>query len=293
MTSAFLPDRGVLRIAGHDARNFLQNVLTGDMAHVSPDRAAFAALLSPQGKILCDGLIIEAAPDDGGGFLVDCPLALADDVLQALTRYRLRAKVTLENLSHDAAVVAVWHDGHVPDGVVFEDPRLSALGVRVLMDRAEAAQYPDTERYLAHRVMLGVPEGGKDFTYGDAFPHEADMDQLNGIDFKKGCYIGQEVVSRMAHRASGGRTRIVPVRYEGGFAPVEGSQVFAGDRSIGATGSQAHGHGLMTLRLDKYEAAVLAGERILAGGIGFELIKPEWARFRFPGEAESGTVTGS
>ncbi|MGL4324581.1 MAG: YgfZ/GcvT domain-containing protein [Beijerinckiaceae bacterium] len=292
MTTAFLSDRGVLRIAGEDARGFLQNILTGDMAGVTPEKAAFTALLSPQGKIQADGLVIEAPADDGGGFLVDCPLALADDFLHALGRYRLRARITLENLSHAAAVVAVWHDGRVPEGVVFEDPRYAPLGVRVLVDRADAAAFPDAEDYHAHRVMLGVPEGGKDFVYGDTFPHEAGMDQLGGVDFKKGCYIGQEVVSRMAHRASGGRTRIVPVRYEGGFAPVEGTSVMAGDRVIGTSGSQAHGHGLMTLRLDKYEDAVASGTAISAGGISFALVKPDWAQFRFPGEAESGTVQG-
>lgn len=292
MTTAFLSDRGVLRVSGADARSFLQNILTGDIAGVTPDRAAFAALLSPQGKILFDGLIIEADAADGGGFLIDCPLGLVDDFGQALLRFKLRAKVEIENLSHSAGVVAVWHDGRVPDGVRFDDPRTAALGIRVLMDREDAAQFPPPDDYLAHRVMTGVPEGGKDFMYGQAFPHEADMDQLGGVDFKKGCYIGQEVVSRMEHRASGGRTRIVPVRYDDGFAPVEGSTVMAGERAIGTTGSQAHGHGMMTLRLDKYEDAVKAGETITAGGIGFSLIKPQWARFRFPGEAESGTVQG-
>lgn len=292
MTTAFLPDRGVLRVSGADARSFLQNILTGDLAHVSPDKAAFAALLSPQGKILFDGLIVEADADDGGGFLIDCPLAYADDFAQALLRYRLRAKAEIQDLSHEAGVVAVWHDGRVPEGVAFEDPRFAPLGMRVLMDREDAAQFPAAEHYLAHRIAQGVPEGGKDFIYGQAFPHEADMDQLGGVDFKKGCYIGQEVVSRMEHRASGGRTRIVPARYEDGFAPIEGSQVMAGERVIGTTGSQAHGHGLMTLRLDKYEDAVKAGEKVTAGGIGFALVKPAWAGFRFPGEPESGTMQG-
>lgn len=292
MTTAFLPDRGVLRISGGDARGFLQNVLTGDIEHVSTDKAAYAALLSPQGKIQFDGMILEAPADDGGGFLIDCPLALADDFGLALLRYKLRAQIEIENLSHGAGVAAVWHDGRVPDGVAFEDPRFAPLGLRVLMDREQAGQFPDADNYHAHRISLGVPEGGKDFAYGQAFPHEAVMDQLNGIDFKKGCYIGQEVVSRMEHRASGGRTRIVPARYEAGFAPVEGSDVMVADRVIGSTGSQTHGHGLMTLRLDKYEDALKARETVLAGGIGFSLIKPEWARFRFPGEGESGTVQG-
>ena len=137
---------------------------------------------------------------------------------------------------------------------------------------------------------VGVPEGGKDYAFGDTFPHEANMDQLDGVDFKKGCYVGQEVVSRMQHRGSGGRTRVLPVIYDGGFAASEGLEIKAGDKIVGSTGSHASGRGLAKLRLDRVEDALKANEPISAGGIAIRLEKPAWARFRFPGEAEPAPV---
>ena len=128
-----------------------------------------------------------------------------------------------------------------------------------------------------------MPRGGVDFAYGDAFPHEADMDQLNGVDFEKGCYVGQEVVSRIEHRARA-RSRIVPVAYDE-FAPEDGVPVMAGERSVGTMGSAARGRGLAMLRLDRTAEALAAGDALSAGGIPIRLVKPEWARFAFPGEA--------
>jgi folate-binding protein YgfZ len=130
-----------------------------------------------------------------------------------------------------------------------------------------------------------VPQGGVDFSYGDAFPHESDMDQLGGVDFKKGCYIGQEVVSRMEHRGTA-RTRAVPVRYDGA-APQAGASVTAGDRQIGTMGSAADGRAVALLRLDRVSDAMSRGEQLSADGVPIHLIKPDWARFAFPGDAEA------
>jgi folate-binding protein YgfZ len=127
-----------------------------------------------------------------------------------------------------------------------------------------------------------VPRGGADFAYSDAFPHEADMDQLHGVDFDKGCYVGQEVVSRMEHRGSA-RSRVVPVATDGP-APDRGVPVMAGGKQVGLTGS-SHGHlALALLRLDRVAEADAAGHALEAGGIGIRLRKPQWARFAFPGE---------
>jgi tRNA-modifying protein YgfZ len=150
---------------------------------------------------------------------------------------------------------------------------------------ALGAQLVDAAHYEAHRIALGVPRGGLDFIYGDAFPHEADMDQLAGVDFEKGCYVGQEVVSRIEHRGTA-RTRIVPVAYEG-FAPETGIAVTAGEKSVGTFGSAAGGHGLAMLRLDRTDEALAAGLPLLAGGIALTPQKPTWARFAFPGEAKA------
>src|SRR6185312_6297454 len=138
--------------------------------------------------------------------------------------------------------------------------------------------------YEAHRIALGVPRGGEDFMYGDAFPHEADMDQLAGVDFEKGCYVGQEVVSRVEHRASA-RSRVVPIAYDE-FAPSSGLPVMAGEKQIGFLGSTARGRGLALLRLDRVEDALTSGTPLLCGGIPLRIVKPDWAKFSWPGEKQ-------
>ena len=137
--------------------------------------------------------------------------------------------------------------------------------------------------YEAHRIALGVPQGGIDFKYGDAFPHETDMDQLGGVDFAKGCYVGQEVVSRIEHRGTA-RTRAVPIRYDGA-APEAGAAIMAGERQVGTMGSAMGGRGLALLRLDRVADALALGEPLTGGGVPIHLVKPDWARFAFPGEA--------
>jgi hypothetical protein len=164
------------------------------------------------------------------------------------------------------------------------DPRLADLGWRAVVAAADAAEFAadPAEAYHARRIALGVPEGGRDFLFGDAFPHEALMDQLQGVDFDKGCYVGQEVVSRMQHRGTA-RTRIVPALYEGGFAAEAGVEVMAGGKVLGRTGTGAEGRGLLVIRLDRAADALSAGETIRAGGIPVTLEKPAWIGFPVPG----------
>ena len=142
---------------------------------------------------------------------------------------------------------------------------------------------PATEAdYDAHRIALGVPEGGIDFAFGDSFPHDADMDQLAGVDFGKGCYIGQEVVSRVEHRAMA-RNRVVPIAFDQ-FAPIPGLPVTAGDTTLGMIGSASNGRGLALLRLDRAAEALASGTPLVCGGIAIQLIKPDWATFAWPGK---------
>ncbi len=285
-----LIDRAVLRINGTDARSFMQGLVTCDMDAVSPERPGFGALLTPQGKIIADFFIINASGDEGGGFLLDVPLLLADALARRLGLYKLRAQVTIENLSETAAVLAAFAGATLSDddGLVFVDPRLPAMGKRAIADRAHAATFgDDAMAYHAHRIALGVPDGAKDFTYGDAFPHEALMDQLGGASFSKGCYVGQEIVSRMQHRGTA-RTRIVPIRFADGIRSEWGVDVTAGGRSLGKVGSTAEGRGLAMLRLDKVADALAAGAPLLAGGLAFTLEKPAFVTFPFPGEAGFG-----
>ena len=293
MKAALLPDRGVLRIAGDEAQAFLNGLLTADIARVSPHSARYAALLTPQGKIIVDCIVSEAAADQGGGLLLDCLLALAPALLERLKFYKLRAKVTLEDRSSDLGVLAVWNGG-APVGAGIPDPRLPELGRRMIVSRTLASQAAadigatlvDAAEYEAHRIALGVPAGGLDFAYGDAFPHEADMDQLNGVDFAKGCYVGQEVVSRIEHRGTA-RNRVVPVALEGG-TPGIGVPVMAGGKQIGTTGSMAVNHGLAMLRLDRVADAGAAGLPLTAGSVTIRPRKPDWARFTWPGEKAAG-----
>jgi tRNA-modifying protein YgfZ len=293
--AALLPDRGVVRVAGEDARHFLNGLLTADISKVTPDTPRFAALLTPQGKIILDMIVAEAPAEDGGSFFLDVPKALAGPCVDRLNFYKLRAKVTVENLSETLGVMAVWDgDAATEYGLCYRDPRLVALGWRIVLPphlAAEAAAdlhaaLVPADEFEARRIALGVPRGGLDFGYGDAFPHEADMDQLNGVDFAKGCFVGQEVVSRMEHRGSA-RTRIVPVAYDG-FAPEPGAAVTAAAKPVGTFGSAADGRALAMLRLDRATEAFAAGEPLIAGAITLRLVKPDWMRFSFPGEGKAG-----
>jgi tRNA-modifying protein YgfZ len=293
MKAALLPDRGVVKVTGDGARSFLNGLFTADIGKMTPDVPRFAALLTPQGKIILDAIVAEAQPSDGGGFFLDVPRALAKTCVDRLNFYRLRAKVMIEDLSEILGVMAVW-DGEAATefGLTHRDPRLPALGLRVMLpahlaNEATAdlgAMLVEAEDYEAHRIALGVPRGGLDFIYGDAFPHETDMDQLHGVDFDKGCFIGQEVVSRMEHRGLA-RNRIVPVAYEG-FAPDAGVAVTAAEKPVGTFGSSAHGRALALLRLDRAADALAAGHDLVAGSVTLRLVKPQWARFAFPGEAK-------
>jgi folate-binding protein YgfZ len=294
MKAALLPDRGVVKVAGDDARKFLNGLITSDIAKMTPARPGFGALLTPQGKIIVDFLLAEASPADGGGFFLDCPRALAPALVQRLNFYQLRAKVIVEDLSEILGVLAIWDGGAATDyGLCYPDPRLPALGIRCMLpphlaDKAAAdlgAALLDPSAYEAHRIALGVPRGGLDFIYGDAFPHETDMDQLGGVDFDKGCFVGQEVVSRIEHRGTT-RTRVVPVSFDG-FAPEAGTQVNAGAKAVGTLGSSARGRGLAMLRLDRAADALAAGQTLTAGGIEMRLVKPAWAQFAWPGEAKA------
>ncbi|MEO6382043.1 MAG: folate-binding protein [Nitrobacter sp.] len=282
MKAAFLPDRGVIKVSGDDARNFLNGLVTTDVTLTEPGLGRFGALLTPQGKITFDFLITEAPAGYGGGFLIDCPLPLAQSLATKLGFYKLRAKVTVDNISETLGVLAAW-DGEPamkPD-LTFADPRSDRLGWRILVPEELAARVADVIRaelvestdYEAHRIAAGVPRGGLDFIFGDTFPHEVNMDRLHGVDFDKGCYVGQEVVSRMEHRGTA-RTRIVRVVLDDG-APEAGTAVVAADKPVGTMGSSAAGHGLALLRLDRATDALEAGIPLTAGGIPIRLTEPD------------------
>lgn len=294
MSATRLIDRGVIRVSGEDARDFLQNLVTNEMDTVVPGHAGYGALLTPQGKIICDFFIVAVPPEDGGGFLLDAPLLHTPDLMKRLKLYKLRARIVLDDLTEASAVIASADGALLPPdaGIVYDDPRLPELGQRAIADAAgiDALVSAEPESYHARRVALGIPAGGRDFAYGDAFPHEALLDQLGGVSFKKGCYIGQEVVSRMQHRGTA-RTRIVPVVFDGGIAAETGSEATAAGKPLGTIGTTANGRALAVLRLDRLADALAAGETPMGGGLAFHLAeKPGFIRFPFPGEPGFGAA---
>lgn len=263
---ALLEDRGVVEIAGADAVTFLHNIVTNDIASLGAGEARFAGLLAPQGKILFDFLVFAQDRDEGRALLLDCPRALAGGLVRRLGMYKLRARATIADRSQEIASLALWDTIERPKVAALalaRDPRSSALGWRALVPRGTAAAGA-REAYGALRIGAGVPEGGVDFAYGDAFPHEANMDRLAGVDFTKGCYVGQEVVARMKHRGAT-RKRVTPYRAQGP-APTPGTPVMAGELEIGVTGSRVGDRGLALIRLDRLADATAAGVTPRAGG---------------------------
>ncbi|MEP0234045.1 folate-binding protein YgfZ [Roseibium sp.] len=289
---ALLESRGLIRIDGEDATHFLQNLVTCDIEKVDADNAGFGALLTPQGKILFDFIILRT--DDG--YLLDTPGETLADFAKRLTFYRLRAKVEIEALGSNVGVIASW-GGAVPSplpGHHASDPRLPELGDRHLGDLEdtrsallEAGGLQETPAaYATHRIALGVPESLSDYGYSEVFPHDADMDQLNGVSFSKGCYVGQEVVSRVQHRSTA-RKRMIAVSADTAL-PEAGTEIEADGKAIGTLGSssQANGAhvGIALVRLDKAQAARDKGAAFHCGDVAVSLDLPSWAGFSWPAD---------
>ncbi|WP_075217055.1 YgfZ/GcvT domain-containing protein [Mongoliimonas terrestris] len=291
MTGAFVADlssRSVLRISGPDAAALLDRLVTTDTDAATAERAAYAALLTPQGKVLADFLMVPV--DDG--WLLDVPKAAAADLVKRFTLYKLRAAVTVADVTTETAVVAVWGLDERPagGGLVVRDPRVAGLGFRAYRTRGTIleprATVTDAAAYHAHRTRLGVPEAGVDFALGEPFPHDIALDQLHGVDFKKGCYVGQEVVSRMQHRATA-RRRPVLVSADAPL-PATGADITAAGRAAGTLGSVDGDAGIAIVRLDRVKDAIDAGAPILAGDVPVRLSLPSWAAYGWPAGGSAG-----
>jgi folate-binding protein YgfZ len=279
---ALLAGRGVVSVEGPQARAFLQGLVTNDVGKLDRESAIHAGLLSPQGKILFDFFIVKSAD----GVLLDVAKDRTGDLAKRLTLYKLRAPVTIRDASESYRVYALFGPASIPDdgivngGITYSDPRLESLGRRAIV----AADLPviansDSSAYDDHRITVGVPEGGRDYAFGDAFPHEALFDQLSGVSFTKGCYVGQEVVSRMEHRGTA-RKRIVPVETVDGSALRTNEPVRAGEVEIGTVGSVSGSRGLALLRLDRVEEYAVKGVPIIAGGATLRVDIPSWAHLK-------------
>ena len=263
---ALLDDRAIIALAGPDARTLLQGLITNDIGKLTPENALYAALLTPQGKLLFDFLIVEGE----GAVLLDCAAGTADALAKRLTMYRLRAKVEIERRGQ-LAVMAAW-DGDPLPGIAFTDPRLKELGLRGIAPKAEVpAGFEPASSYLEHRLALGVPESG-DFGQDRMFALDAGLDELHGVDFRKGCYVGQELTARMKHRGTA-RKRLMPVSAEDAL-PVPGTAVSAGGKSVGEIISTHGARGFALIRLDRLDDA---GDAALsAGDQAVTLTKPAW-----------------
>jgi folate-binding protein YgfZ len=289
---AELARRGVVAVSGPDAEGFLNNIVSSDVPPQNGS-ASYGGLLSPQGKILFDFIAFR----DGDRLLFDLPATAVPAFVRRLALYRLRAKVEIGPLA-DHAVFAGWDGALLPAGIAAFDPRLAAVGWRAIAPTGSIAANATAAEYDAHRIALGIPEGGPqddlprglDFTFGEAFPHDVDMDQLAGVDFKKGCYIGQEVVSRMEHRGTARRRVVLATGSDA--LPAAGTPVLAGDRPIGTLGTSSDGKGLALVRLDRAREAMAAGTPITTGGAPITLTLPPWARFGWPAEATAPAEGG-
>lgn len=261
-----LPGRAVISVRGPEAGHFLHNLLTADIDHLADGGAAYAALLTPQGKILFDMFVFRS----GDGYLIDCAASQRADLLKRLAMYKLRAK--LDIVARDDLAVGV-SPVEVSDG--YRDPRSAGIGWRFI-----GAAGAEARGYGAARIAAGLADTEADIGSGELFPHEANLDQLGGVNFRKGCYVGQEVVSRMEHRGTA-RSRILPVTLDGA-APAKGTEIRAGEKLVGTLLSSAGQRALALIRLDRLAEATAP---LMADGATVTVQKPAWATYEVPGAA--------
>ena len=293
---AVLQDRGVLEIGGADRREFLQGLISNDTRKLTPARALYAAFLTPQGKYLHDFFLAEL----GETLLLDGERARLADLKRRLSIYKLRAKVTIEDASEKFVVAAAFGADALgklglaaeaaaatsfAGGIAYVDPRLAALGARLLLPTASGTTdldakgfaRTDAAAYDRLRLSLGIPDGSRDLAVEKAILLEAGFDELHGVDWDKGCYIGQELTARTKYRALI-KKRLMPVRVEGPL-PEPGSPVMLGDQEAGEIRSGSGDLALALLRLEAVEAAAKAGTPLTAGTARISPIKPAWAKF--------------
>jgi hypothetical protein len=245
-----LKSRALVRVGGPDWRGFLQGLLTQDVDSLAPGEARFAALLTPQGKLLFDLFVVGT----NDGCLLDGAAGRRDGLIQRLSIYRLRAKVEIAAV--ETPVLALWGAAAAPEGWI-GDPRLAALGWRGYGAlEADGATTVDEDAYDAHRLALGVPDPGRDCPPETTYPIEANFDLLGGIDFKKGCFVGQETTSRMKRRGAI-KTRMLPIVFEGAPPPF-GAEVLAGTLRAGEVHAGREGRAMALLRLDRIDGVALS-----------------------------------
>ncbi|PWL18194.1 folate-binding protein YgfZ [Falsochrobactrum shanghaiense] len=278
-----LSNRALVHITGEDAEKFLQAVITTNLDKLGPDELKPGALLAPQGKILFDFLVSRIE----NGLRFDMPASIASDFIKRMTLYRLRAKAEITQLP-ESLVSVCWQNDSVPsqDDSIKRDSRFpQELNVLRIYGRADGTS--DESAWIRLRAEYGIAEGEADFAYNDVFPHDVNFDQTGGVTFPKGCFVGQEVVSRMQHRGTA-RRRVLVAKAQSAL-PAMGTPVKVGEREIGTLGSSADGLGLALVRIDRVKDALDSGTPIMAGDSAITLSLPPHVGFGFP-ETDTGNA---
>lgn len=292
LTFVALPERGVLSVSGEDTRKFLQGLISNDTARVAPGVAVYAALLTAQGKYLHDFFLVQI----GEALYLDCEAERRADLAKRLKMYKLRSKVDLQDVTDRFAVYALPDAtalglGEAPGsaravagGSLYVDPRHAGIGARALLPRDTAAatlaglgaiegKRADYERL---RLTLGLPDGSRDLVVDKSILLENGFDELNGVDWKKGCYIGQELTARTKYRGLI-KKRLMPVRIDGP-APEPGAPVLLGTQEAGEMRSASDGMGLAVMRLEFLDKQAAEGGAFMAGAAKLTPIKPDWIK---------------
>ncbi len=272
MPSALLADRRLIRVSGTGAEEFLNNLITADVENLPEGEARAAALLTPQGKILFDFLIWR----DGGDYLIETGVAEQDALLRRLTMYKLRAPVDLKAETVEGVSV-FWNETAPTAGI--RDGRFGKGGID-LYRMPGASASGDIAAYDALRVEHGIAQSGRDYALQDAFPHDVLMDVNDGVSFKKGCFVGQEVVSRMKHRGTA-RRRVVTVSAEGAL-PTSGTEITADGKPVGTLGTVCGNRALAIVRIDRIADALASGTPLLAETVPVTVALPAWSGLSFP-----------
>lgn len=278
MTRAYLPTRSLIRISGKDAQDFLHSLITTDVEGLPENEARPGALLTPQGKILFDFIIWR----DGEGFIVETETTHRDALMKRLMMYKVRAAVDIAALPEDG--VTVFWGSDIDKGTTV-DGAFAKAGMALSRTAGKHADDP-AEAYQALRIAAGLVVSGEDYALQDAFPHDILLDKNGGLSFRKGCYVGQEVVSRMQHRGTA-RRRVAHVTAEAPL-PATGTDIMAGGKPVGTLGSVSGAQALAIVRIDRVGDAVANGVPLLAGDVPVTIELPAWTGLTFPAEAAGG-----
>lgn len=273
MPSAHLPDRSLIDVGGADASDFLHGIITTDVEGLAEAEARPGALLTPQGKILFDFMIWRNAD----GFTIECDTRQREALVRRLTMYKLRAAVTLA--AGDIGITVTWGDAASSvSGVI--DAAFRKAGILLKRQPLNGAEGHGEDAYDALRIEAGLAVSGRDYALQDAFPHDVLLDLDGGLSFRKGCYIGQEVVSRMQHRSTA-RRRVVQVTAEAAL-PASGTELVAGGKPVGTLGTVCGNRALAIVRIDRMGDAQSQGNPVLAGELPVTVTLPAWTGLAFP-----------